>query len=467
MGGMMKVLLAGALVLALVACSSSDSGIERERDEAQARVTELVEQLATANTSVEELEEQLMAAQETGDEAMIVALKARIKELEDAAAMAVEKAEDDALRAKAKTAAALLASLQEEPLATGVLTLVDGKTVAGDGSDVTGTTLRATNDVVGSLGGWQGKQYKHVMKNGPTNTVVLYTNKGPGSSRAWLDVYGTNSNFDKGTNTLATGGITPANVASPSFDVTSGDKNFKVPKSGVLAIGGSYDGANGTYRCTGTEGQSCTATVAAKGFTLRGDGTWAFSPAAGAMVFTPDTGYLAFGWWLRESDDGPMVATIAHNIADTIATGLSALEGKATYSGAAAGKFAIRSTLGGVAEAGHFTANATLTADFSADEITGLLDNFMGGEQVWSVELMKAGIGDGGTFGGISCTTCTTQWTIEDVSEEKGGNWGGTFYGPIAAGKDGAGTPMSANGTFSAEYGSIGHMLGAFGAEKQ
>ena len=62
------------------------------------------------------------------------------------------------------------------------------------------------------------------------------------------------------------------------------------------------------------------------------------------------------------------------------ATGLDALEGTATYMGGAAGKYALRSSTGGTNDAGHFTARATLNADFSDDSITGTIDNFMGAD---------------------------------------------------------------------------------------
>ena len=46
-------------------------------------------------------------------------------------------------------------------------------------------------------------------------------------------------------------------------------------------------------------------------------------------------------------------------------------------------------------DAGHFTARATLEADFNADMIPGAMDNFMGAdgeERDWSVALKKAAI---------------------------------------------------------------------------
>ena len=65
------------------------------------------------------------------------------------------------------------------------------------------------------------------------------------------------------------------------------------------------------------------------------------------------------------------------------ATGVTALQGTATYSGGAAGKYALHSTTGGTNDAGHFTADATLEANFNNDTVSGTIDGFMGAD--WSV----------------------------------------------------------------------------------
>ena len=459
---MTRVLLAVGLAFVLGACSSGNGGngdaMPSPTEDVQSELDKVKKQLAD-----------LMAMGRPEDQAEIMRLQGVLD-------MAEQQKQAEMEAGNAKMAVALLAGLQGDALATGTPTLALGKTLRGSGNDVSDVILKATNNVIGSQGNWQGQQYMHKMKNGPTNTAVLYTNKGPGSSKPWLDVYDvSNSGYDKGSNTLTFAEITDyaANVDSSNFDVASGDKTFKIPESGVVSIRGTYDGAMGTYRCTGTAGTACTATVAIKGFTLVGAGAWTFSPDAGAMVHQADKKYLVFGWWLQESDTGPMVGPITHNMGEFMAVGLEALKGSATYVGAAAGKYAIRSFRGGVADPGHFTASAILEADFSDNMITGTLDNFMGGDgegRPWSVDFMEAMIGDGGTFGhttAAACDMCMTQWSVDGVSEEKAGAWGGVFYDAIAAGKDSAGTPMSANGTFSAQYGAIGHMIGAFGAEKQ
>ena len=465
---MTRVLLAVGLAFVLGACSSGNGGngdaMPSPTEDVQSELDKVKKQLAD-----------LMAMGRPADQAEIK----RLQGILDATEMQqqAEQMKDDV-----KMAAALLAGLQGSAFNTGTLTLTPDETISGADAGPSPShltvILKATNDVIGSLGSWQGKKYRHGMMNDPVNTAVLYTNKGPGSSVPWLDEYEEGDDgYSKVNNTLTFTGAGMdvfAKVDSSNFDVDSGPKHFKVPGSGVLNISGTYDGASGTYRCTGNGGAICTATVEEKGFTLGGVGVaWTFSPTAGAMVFRADSKYLAFGWWLNDSDMGQMVAPLAHNEGETMASALDEATGTATYMGAAAGKYALRSSLGGVADAGHFTAAATLKADFSKARITGTLDDFMGadGERNWSVDLMEAGIHQTGIFGATfnpDCTKCSmTEWTIDGVSEEKAGTWEGTFYDPIELGKDGARTPMSANGTFAAEYGAIGHMIGAFGAEKQ
>ena len=58
---------------------------------------------------------------------------------------------------------------------------------------------------------------------------------------------------------------------------------------------------------------------------------------------------------------------------------------------------------GGTNDAGHFTARATLNANFNDDTITGTIDQFMGADgqsRNWSVELKESVIADGGAISG-------------------------------------------------------------------
>ena len=96
---------------------------------------------------------------------------------------------------------------------------------------------------------------------------------------------------------------------------------------------------------------------------------------AAGTIDVADSEYLTLGWWLnkQDADDGTYRfdafssgnGFAARETANN--TGDRALAGTATYSGAAVGKYAMASTSGDYHEGGHFTASATLTADFDAD----------------------------------------------------------------------------------------------------
>ena len=87
----------------------------------------------------------------------------------------------------------------------------------------------------------------------------------------------------------------------------------------------------------------------------------------------------------------------------------TALRGAATYTGAAAGKYAMASAAEDMYEGGHFTARATLEVDFDDDlpgpdgvgkdgvALSGMIDNFMTGDTPrddWSVTLTADGTPD-------------------------------------------------------------------------
>ena len=220
---------------------------------------------------------------------------------------------------------------------------------------------------------------------------------------------------------------------------------------------------------------------------------------------------MYFGWWLRENK-APVTDTTDLNV-QTFAgsnglpsTGIEELVGKATFKGSAAGKWAIHDDYAGRVGAGHFTADAELKANFGtvADTgvegaISGTIDNFVlngsgppesGG---WSIALMSTNleddVGEMGTDNeGLHFTTADdtfdddadpqndevpvlggTQWTIggdddaiTDRTQLLAGDWGGTFHQSTAAGRSDE-TPGYAVGEFTAEFGSIGRMVGAFG----
>ena len=335
--------------------------------------------------------------------------------------------------------------------------------------------------------GWMGK--KHTAE--PTGDVGTY------EARVYSDVGDSTpgdpfdleyaDNFANGTLDTATTSGTASRVASPSFDQSAGVKSFKKGENlEQVVIAGSYHGVAGSYYCTPAANSKCAAQKAATGFTLGGTdaddtftasgGTWTFKPSnpKAKVMSVDDVIYASYGWWLHKSEDGDTYtasAFTAYRGAVEAAAGITVLQGTATYMGGAAGKYALYSSTGGTNDAGHFTARATLEADFNDDMITGTINQFMGADgesRPWSVELMKQGVSDTGTILGDDGTGTAgtdekmTKWTIDGTAAAAGGQWSGTLY------DNGADSvPKVATGTFHSEYGNEGRMVGAFGANKQ
>ena len=235
-------------------------------------------------------------------------------------------------------------------------------------------------------------------------------------------------------------------------------------------------GAAGTFECTGAT--ACTATINAAGaITLAGD-AWNFTPNAGALLQQRDASYLRFGWWVRKDNKGSPThadvfyggagGTVPTALADT-AINNADLIGKATYAGAAAGKFAISDPLRpGDDNSGHFTANAELEANFKGageeSTLTGMIDDFRlndgSDDPGWSVTLREDALASGDTsFSG------TTVWTIGGAKGAAGGSWEAQMFNDKPS--DGTNVPHSTAGSFRSDFGSTHSLVGAFGAEKQ
>ena len=158
---------------------------------------------------------------------------------------------------------------------------------------------------------------------------------------------------------------------------------------GVAEVVGNYDDAPGTYVCTPATDNDCTSSIrSGGGIALAGGGGWKFVPDEGATVADPDTQYSYFGWWLRATGGRFFVGVFdggeggdAQDFVD-----LPQLQGTATYSGPAAGKFVIDPQIGR-ALAGEFTADAELEVDFGDDSalgtVTGTVDGFMANAMRW------------------------------------------------------------------------------------
>ena len=298
------------------------------------------------------------------------------------------------------------------------------------------------------------------------------------------------TSFDAGTGTLdenTTEG-TASRIASPEFDQSAGVKPFKLSQNQAkIIVSGSYHGVSGTYSCTPDTDNTCAVRVASEGFDLGGltdiqdantfdanNAVWTFKPTnpnARVMAML-SSDFVSYGWWLHKSADGntwTASAFAANKGTVETASGIVDLKGTAKYVGGAAGKYALHSSTGGTNDAGHFTAKATLEADFNADMITGTINEFIGADgqsRDWSVELKKSGISDSGTIRGADgmddSTPMKTVWTIGDTAAPESGQWSGSLWDN---GDDNV--PEVATGTFFSTHNNDGRMVGAFGANKQ
>ncbi|MDE0282030.1 MAG: hypothetical protein OXN16_13300 [Gammaproteobacteria bacterium] len=359
----------------------------------------------------------------------------------------------------------------------------------GVGTTANGQALSEDKDTtVAALNGWQGKRYA-ASGTGVDGTyeAYVYSNVGmptQGKKFGSADAVTADGDFqyqltDGATAVDTSGAGVPARVALTGVTRTAGTETFNLPDPNpggatIINVPGSFHGVSGTYRCTPTTpADGCSAQVAARGFTLVG-GTWAFAPADPNARVTdmPDTSYASFGWWLHTAADGDLTASafVDRKGAADAAENLDTLNGTATYRGGAVGKYALSSTTGGTNDAGHFSARATLEANFTDNEITGTVDQFMGGDgesRDWSVALMKSSISAAGVIAGDPDDSTDTgpqmtQWTIGGTAADASGNWTGSLQ---ENGDDGV--PGIATGTFYTEYGTAGRMVGAFGANEE
>ena len=349
--------------------------------------------------------------------------------------------------------------------------------------------------------GWEGNKYTYTVPSteasgaGDMYEAVVYSNvedPTPGRKFGAETVDQTDATrtyeydlADGVLNETTTEG-TASRVASSSFDHSAGVKTFKVPEDGtnptsIKPIEGKYHGVSGYYHCTPGNGNTCAVRVAAQGFNLGGvtsanvfnanNAAWTFKPKdkEDEVMSAEDTIYASYGWWIKKAaHNGPLTvsAFVANKGTVPAASGLDNLNGTATYRGGAAGEYALSSSTGGTNDAGHFTARATLEADFTnntaATAITGTIDMFIGADgqsRDWEVELMGSAISDDGAIGD---STDGTAWTIGGTAADDSGEWSGTLRDN---GDDGV--PKVATGTFYTEYGKAGRMVGAFGANVQ
>ena len=221
-----------------------------------------------------------------------------------------------------------------------------------------------------------------------------------------------------------------------------------------LEFTGTFGGGSGQYRCSGA---TCSVTLDDGGAPTAMDGSWIFAPDSTAMVQIPDYEHSYFGWWLDEDDSSYGFQSFAGAAGFPAGAGNveAAMEGSATYRGAAAGVWATLDSSGGqitAASRGEFTAEAVLTANFFAAQdagaVTGEIASFRdetGGSMAgWRVTLQSAGLTAGSpSFAG------ETRGMIGPGSSGEG-SWEGRFHGT-----DGAETnarPSHVTGRFDVHF---------------
>ena len=371
-------------------------------------------------------------------------------------------------------------------------------TVDVDGAGAAYAAVKATDTMVPSLGVWQGTELAGANAAGTVSrTVTVYTDVGPNTPTPFDEVYGTSLTT---TSTL----VMDADESSDTHvglimasDFNHAGRMDHAPDAGTgddqvtVRVDGTFHGARGQFQCTATGANQCVSHEDDNGVRLTGvspSSAWEFVPGSNAMVSVADSTYLYFGWWLHKDSTGPEVdvfhGVTGTGLTDLVAADFSALSGTATYNGEAAGKYAIDPVAPGTyASGGHWTAKASLTADFGDQTgpgtISGMINNFMAGGDMmdWSIALGETALAhettgntaqfDSGANNAAEATTAVAGddvvWTIAGEAAPEDGSWSGNLRD-----QGDNNVPTMATGEFSAVYSegghNIGHMAGAFGA---
>ena len=476
--------LAAVFAIGLTACSSSSDQATPAPTEPPPP-TQAEQDLEALKRQIAALRQQLGIDDTADIGATVAELQATLKELQDAA----NKMASDAA---VKAAMALFAGIGESTsdLTVAVTTVAD-EDGGGGMASVTATGLTpgvGGDDVMKSaepmLGSWQGTMLTDAVaadaatNPGTSSTVVVYTDIEAPKAVPFGDVYelDTSGNLANATVVAA---ANRSKVKATAF-VHTGRKNHDPdPESATeyAEIDGYFNGASGQYRCLAASATACASHDAGDGV-VRLEGAWYFDPDSGAMAMMADPSFAYFGWWLNKGTTEGVEAGVFHGVTDLTGddatlgapADISPLGGTATYTGAAAGKYAINPGLSS-ASGGHWTADATLTAAWGAEDaagmISGMINNFMSGEMSmdWSVKLGETALTGTGTWDSDGNSGSETAgddmvWTIGGVDGAESGAWSG---GLRAAGDNGV--PTVGTGMFTATHGTVGHIMGAFGVD--
>ena len=388
--------------------------------------------------------------------------------------------------------------------------------VGGSGSPAPTVVIDGTGDVVGwvnvmnASGG--NDNHSRIVASGafPVNrgpnsgSVQPYSLVDRGITEAQYDVL--DSNGDEILNEMDgnfSAPVTDAELALVNVEGVTGITrqqynqyragNFRdesdFPERYAYTTSGTLQGAGGTYRCSGDMATD-TCTVQNRGGSFEFGGDWAFIPSSGTVqIVTEDAQYMWFGWWAEqtvehtETPDGEHTTDIwkfEANHGGNRVTNLDDATGSATYTGPAAGRYAVYEPDTGDSGIGSFTASATLQADFdsSPNTVSGSITGFSN-DPSWSLALKQKNIPAGtGATAAIAQGEDSVTWTIDGIPDDSGA-WEATFYSNLPL-VDDQGDPATAvdyqphgiAGTFEATYdpsgvGARAAVIGGFGAHKQ
>ena len=278
------------------------------------------------------------------------------------------------------------------------------------------------------------------------------------------------SEFTQKLGTSATNYPFATNTTRPNKDNT-----ITAPVD-IFKTSGSYHGVSGYYECT----SACTVTTQEAngkfvGYILNG-GNWVFAPdnSKTKVSATPDNVYASYGWWIETDTLSPksIGVFIGQKGTPWVSNVVADVTGKATYTGKAAGQFAVIGEKDVTPDAGSFTATATLRADFDSEKLSGTISNFRGPKNgsSWIITLPENDIQNSVAAPGghnVNVVGPKTIWSVDGRTFENintppnQGDWEAKFADkdPLSS------TPKVVVGAFSAIYDSPkAKMVGAFGA---
>lgn len=240
---------------------------------------------------------------------------------------------------------------------------------------------------------------------------------------------------------------------------------------------GRFRGIPGTFTCENT---ACAVSADADG-DVAFAGEYRFVATDRLATYDlQDDMYTSFGWWLRKPETGAWQVRMfvigpgdgtAVDATDNADATTPTRTITANYSGMAAGKYTTESFSAGVktdADAGHFTADASLTATLNAgdgndeDTLKGTIDGFeLSGPSdasSWKVTLESTRFETDGVAG---VAAGNVGVSFGGAKHANAGQWSAEFFEDVPTD-----APKTVGGTFGAVTPGAS-LIGAFGAHKQ